>query len=585
MPAPSDHSHDLLTWQGFVARLARLRDAAANLSRPATFDVTIADATHPDVATVAVHGRPTPAEYSLSVLQLSQAHKLITGTFKAGACELGLSGAVAVNGCRVSINPADSLSDIAVKFTRSAANVRAQTVHLGPDDFRLILTANQTGIDGAITLSSITGDALEMLALTVPSAHLVAPKDARFTIDGIEHSAPQNTVIDAIPGATITLLSGPVKGSPAACKVTIGVDPSTAVETVAEFVDALSAASSVDWVKNDRTAEVIASISESIVGGAGCVDMLDAGLSLQSDGHLILDRDALRVRLEADSEQVYRVFAVCVDSDCPELAFVSASAKTLESPASGYIISIVTPASVSTVTAEVAQTEASTETEHLTFSGPLFPTPVKITLPIGGSANDVRARINRSPRLRGRVSADIDSAGKLTLVSRFGVAGVFMATSDLAACSNTSGIGLTPTVVEGVDVDGTIGGEPAEGEGRTLTGCAGNAHTEALQILVTTTIAGDCGRITLHRGLADRVFHVVHQVLEPGQSAAIRSGDVSAQIDDTEQQIVRMNDQLGAFGEYLQQTLSAMDIRVNHLRQQADTMARRTTRSRASRTF
>jgi len=585
MQSPQEDTHDLMMWQGFVARLARLRDAAANLSRPATFDVTVGVSDAPDIAAVAVHGRPATGKRHIVIHNLSQAHKLITGSFAAGAGGLNIAGSLLVNGCRIGIAPADSLNDIAVKFTRSAANVRAQTVHLGPSDFRLIVTANQTGADGAIEISAVEGDALDKLALTAPAAQLVAPRDARFTIDDVDLTAPDNTIVDAIDGVTLTLLGAPTKNKPAACTIDVQIDTTAAVDAVAEFVDAFNHASGSEWASSDRTARVIASIADAVSSGSGCVNVDDAGLTMTKDGSLALDTAALQAMLETDAERVYRVFAMCVDSDSPDLAFVSASAKTLESGVEGFVVTVTNPASVSTVTADIAQTDASDDIEHLTFTGPLFPSTVKLTLPAGSGAVDTCARINRSARLRGRVSADVDPESRLILTSRYGAAGVFSVTSDQPAAANNSGMGETPATVVGVDVDGAIDGEPAIGEGRTLTGCAGNARTEALQILVTAVDAGDCGHVYVHRGLADRIYHMIHQVLESGQSATGRAVDISAQIGDTEQQIARMNDQLGAFGEYLTQTLTAMDLRVTHLREQADAITRRTTRRRASRAF
>jgi len=587
MLQPQEDTHDLLLWQGFVARLARLRDAAANLGRPATFDVTVAVSNDPDVAAVDVHGRPTIGKRHIVIHNLSQAHKLITGTFAAGAAGLDIAGSLLVNGCRIGISPTDSLNDIAVKFTRSAANVRAQTVHLGPNDFRLIVTANQTGVEGAIGISAIDGDALDKLGLSTPAAQLVAPRDAKFTIDGVDLTAPDNTIVDAIPGLTLTLLGAPTKYKSAACAIEVGIDTTAALDAVGEFVDAFNHASGSEWASSDRTAKVIASIAEAVSSGSGCVNMADSALSLTKDGSLALDAVALRTMLETDADRVYRVFAMCVDSDSPDLAFVSASAKTLESGIDGFLVSITHPASVSTVTAGIAQTEVSVDIEHLTFTGPLFPSTVKLTLPVGSGAVDTCTRINRSARLRGRVTADIDAeTNRLILTSRYGAGGVFSVSSDQPPAANNSGIGELPKTMAGVDVEGTIDGEPATGEGRTLTGCAGNANTEALQILVTaTTTVGDCGRVYVHRGLADRIYQMIHLVLESGQSTAGRAGDISAQIGDTEQQIARMNDQLGAFGEYLTQTLSAMDLRVSHLREQADAITRGTTRRQASRTF
>jgi flagellar hook-associated protein 2 len=720
MASQQEQNHDLIMWQGFVARLARLREAAAGLNRPATFDTTVADSSDDRVTTVSVHGPADPGTHTLTIHQLAQAQKLITASFPAGASGLGLAGHLLVNGCVIRIAADDSLNDIAVKFTRAGAHVRAQIVHLGPSDFRLILTANKSGVAGIIALTDIDdGCVLRNLGLIAPdgakairrrlrqfrdgighsgcaslpipsptcpiaaglrlpagspvagtvsilgqpiaidlavdsikdidgkiravgiagletnivapvqhgdgyelhllvadaaeaadpaivddgnvlavlglvqqahgSAQLLTSRDARFTLDDVEHAFPENTIPDLIPGVTLTLVAATTSEQIATATLTVHRNPASAVAAVAEFVDAFNDAARSEFASSSDSSEIVATIAQAITTGTGSVHMSQAGLSFTPEGVLDLDSALLEQALAGNDMQapneMYRVFGLSVACDNPDVAFVGASAKTKESPADGYAVSITQPATCSRAIAAVAQCGRSQADERLIFTGPLFPVSVKLTLPAGNTIEDSVTQINRSARLRGRVTAAVDvESGKLVLNSRYGASGVFNVVSDQDASQMNSGIGKSAEITTGCDVAGTIAGEPATGEGRTLTGCVGNENTEALQILVSVEKLGNCGDIIVTRGIADRVYHAVNQVLEPGQTGGGRS-DLNAQIDDTEQEIARMNDQLGAFGDYLAQTLSAMDVRVHHLMRQVENFKDRSSRTHVSRQF
>lgn len=580
MPVPFDGYHELATWRGFIARLSTLRESASTLNRPATFEVMTATSSDETVATATIDrasagcsgscridGKPIAGEHVLVVEHAAQARKLITTSFQAGASGLGLSGIFRLNSRAIAVFPIDSLNDIAVKIMRSRANVRAQVVHLGPSDFRMILTANETGADGAMEVDEEGGGSLaESLGLLAKDAQLTPGRDARFTVDGVLYSSPDNTIAGLIDGVIVSI--GPPAKS-ASVTIRIDKDTSRAAAAVAEFADAYNAA-----VSQARSEEAMSMVARAIVDAAKGLDLSSAGLSVSSDGMLALDSERLDQALLDDPDAVYRAFALSVDCDHPDIAFLGASAKTRVSPPEGYAVAITRPASVTRVTATIAQSKPSAAEERLTFTGVLFPVPVKITLPAGNSLEDTVARINSSMRLRGRVTASVDEGGCLQLTSRHGSSGVFAVSSDLPASAESSGIGDRPIVEEGCDVAGTIDGEPADGDGRTLTGRPGNTNAEALRIIAAAVVAGDYGHVHVSRGIADRVILAIGDVLDAGQGGA-RGADLSAQIDDTEQEIARMNEQLDAFGEYLEQTVSAMDLRVLRLREHVDALGRR----------
>src|SRR6185503_14746616 len=88
----------------------------------------------------------------------------------------------------------------------------------------------------------------------------------------------------------------------------------------------------------------------------------------------------------------------------------------------------------------------------------------------------------------------------------------------------TGQLGLTAGVYAGVDVSGTIGGLPAIGSGRSLTGATGGA-TDGLAIKYTGTATGAMGTLTFSLGAAGALFFAADAVARSGDGAVATQQD------------------------------------------------------------
>ena len=151
---------------------------------------------------------------------------------------------------------------------------------------------------------------------------------------------------------------------------------------------------------------------------------------------------------------------------------------------------------------------------------------------------------------------------------RYGVAGRFTLSSNQAASASNSGIG-TPTVVNGVDLAGTINGEAATGSGQYLLGTVGNAHTEGLQVQYTGSSTGVVGSINFTRGAANSLRGKLSSYLDSvsGQ-LTIEDKSIQSQVDDITKSITDAQAGLVTKEQFFRDKFTAMETALSRLQTQ-----------------
>lgn len=99
--------------------------------------------------------------------------------------------------------------------TQAGDKVKASTLQVGTNDYRLILRSVDTGASQAITLSDSSGGSLDSKlysaydATTNPTGvqSIQSAQDASFKYNGITLTRSSNTITDITPGVTINLLA------------------------------------------------------------------------------------------------------------------------------------------------------------------------------------------------------------------------------------------------------------------------------------------------------------------------------------------------------------------------------------------
>jgi flagellar hook-associated protein 2 len=298
--------------------------------------------------------------YAVNVTNIATSQSITSGAFNAtdklGTGTMKLS----VGGKDMTINITDgnnTLSGIASAINSAPDNpgVTAAIVN-GKDGAHLVLRSSSTGLANGIDIDVTSSDAalnkLDVTSststtgpdpddptktITVPEhtvvdgsgnwTQSVAGQDALFTIAGTEVTSASNTVKDAISGVTLTLTSESV-GDPQT--LTIGQDTDGQKTAIEAFVTAynnyVSTASSLttfdatqakgsqggallgDSMMNTIKNTLATIISKGVGTGKDQVNLASIGITLQPDGTLKTDEDALTAAISSNSGTVASLF-------------------------------------------------------------------------------------------------------------------------------------------------------------------------------------------------------------------------------------------------------------------------------------
>ena len=550
---------------------------------------------------------PDSAHTGAGSLGLNSATQSVANALGA-ASGSAASGTVQINGVNVSVNlNTDSLNTIAASINHAGiTGITAEVVALpdsngnisGSSPQQLQILSSSPSTPPAFADSN---NILATLGITQAgfTSTISQAKDAQFNLDGLNLTRPSNVISDAIPGATVKLLSG-TTASPGTTTLSVAQDTNTIVQSVQSFASAYNAVQDFITQQNTFTAPAAGSagtagtspplfgdltlnqiqqqLTNTLNAVSGSTTLQDIGLTLNSAGDLNVDTTKLTNALQTTPIQVSNLFGLSGQADNGNVQFVSGNIKTQASSGVGYPVVITQAASQSSVLAQAAPPGTSTAPETLTFSGALFSnTTASLTLPQGNSLQDTVNQINASSSLSGKVYASIDPtthALKLSSLS-YGSGTDFSVAS--GQTSGGSGIAAGTTATTGVDVAGTINGEPATGQGRTLTGNAGNSTTEGINLLVSATTAGSYGHVQVTHGLADALNNAATKIMDPTQGGVILAeNSLNTQISSAQTQIQQIQDQVSAYQAYLTQMFSDMETRVSALQNQGAVFAAQT---------
>jgi len=222
-------------WREVNSRLYSLREAAYDLQSILTFRGRSAAVTNEDVLTASAGAGTQNGVYNIEVSGLARAHSIGSDTQANAGDPLGQAGTVRVNGEDIEITTEDTLESIAQKINSTAGvGVNASVVQVGEEDFRLVLTAVDTGKANEITLSD-DGDVLAGLGLLDAGGEikneLQAAEDAVLKVNGLEVSRAGNIIDDLITDVTLELKEA------GAVTLTVDVDEEQVVTAVQNFVE------------------------------------------------------------------------------------------------------------------------------------------------------------------------------------------------------------------------------------------------------------------------------------------------------------------------------------------------------------
>lgn len=160
-----------------------------------------------------------------------------TNSVATGTGTMGLTvGGVVYN---IDYTASTTLEDLRDSINNIAGtSVKASTLQVGANDYRLILTSAQTGANQTISLTDSVGGGLDTKLLAYDAAtnptgmqEIQAARDATFQYNGITLTRSTNTITDVTPGMTINLLKD--AGS---ANISIAQDTQAITDSMSSFV-------------------------------------------------------------------------------------------------------------------------------------------------------------------------------------------------------------------------------------------------------------------------------------------------------------------------------------------------------------
>ena len=278
----------------------------------------------------------------------------------------------------VNVTSTDSLRDIRDKINQlnagsDATGVTASILKVGGSDYRLILTADDTGLtNGVVNLAGADLDAagnlanLQIGAVAEGNARttLQSAADATLDVDNITITRESNTITDAIAGYTLDLLNA----EPATTiTVSTSVDEAAVKEKIQSFVDSYNQV--MDFINDQMTydpetktsgilageslmrsikSQLADSLLTAVPGLASDRNSLAMiGIEPDSKGHLGINSTILDDFLSTDPEAVRDVFAARGTSTNASLEFLTYGENTVSGT---YAVNITTAAEQATAT-------------------------------------------------------------------------------------------------------------------------------------------------------------------------------------------------------------------------------------------
>lgn len=289
--------------------------------------------------------------YDLEIKQLATAQKVAGSTYADKTTDLGLTGTFTIGledmeQVTVEVDDDMTLAEIAeaINLTTDESGVSASVLEVANGDFRLILSASQTGQQIQITDTSGSGLG-QSLGLTDVDGNWVnelqEAKNSIVTIDGIEITRSTNTLDDVIEGVTFTLYQE--TENDATINVEISNDLTSIKSAITNLVEAYNAYR--EWALTQaETATAGGASSDAILFGDATLrsvntavaealstvidkdSMAMLGLSYDESNYLELDEDTLNSALLQNLDEVEKLISFTMTKDSKDIALLSRNA-------------------------------------------------------------------------------------------------------------------------------------------------------------------------------------------------------------------------------------------------------------------
>ncbi len=309
--------------------LSNFQTAMTNLGSVSALKLFKGTSTNADVVTLTPGSNAEVGTFGVEVVRLAENHKMAsdehldTDTFGGEKPNDALHiqvGSDAANTLTVDLSTAATLAEIRTAINDDVNNPGVTATIINGDDGnqKLILTANDSGADSALTLSKSGKVKLSDFGFDTVNdiGNNTDLLDAEINVDGYTITRATNNISDVISGVTLNLVSADPGNTH-----TIGVerDLEAVEEAVQSFANAFNElrASIKSLRAGDLEADssllsierrVFSILNTPANGGVYSV-LSEVGLSMQKDGTMSLDTTKMKTALQTDFDGVAQLFA------------------------------------------------------------------------------------------------------------------------------------------------------------------------------------------------------------------------------------------------------------------------------------
>ena len=423
-------------------------------------------------------------------------------------------------------------------------------------------------------------------------------------MNGIEIKSDSNSVSEAIQGVTLDV------SAIGSSTLTVSKDTAAITTAVNDFVKAYNELNKTIGgltafntetgkgaiLQGDASVRSIQSqlrrqISTVMEGTGGKLNSLtQIGIGFQQDGSLKVDSTKLNKAITDNAADFGGLFAAMGSTTDNMIKFDKSSAATKPGT---YPINITSLATRGDLVSSAALGGSTTIAPNTVWRVTLNQTdPVtesktqEIKLQAGTYSKDdlaalIRSAINGNATFAGAgdtVESSVGDDGRLTLASsKYGeLSNISIAGVSGSSVDSIFG-GATPT--KGKDVEGTIGGVAATGNGQALTAAAGSP-AEGIQVSITGGLVGDRGTVTFSQGFAHQLTNLAAgfvgkdsllQTKTEGLNVSIKS--IASQRERFESRLESIEKRYRAQVVALDAMMTSMQSTSNYLTQQLATLS------------
>ncbi len=592
----------LSAYGSLKSALSKFRSTVKELTKITAFQTMTASSSEEEAISVSPSAGAQTGRFDIKVNKLAQSQSVASKAFEDRNSAVGSGklvfrfGEWSEDGSTftpdadrpaktVVIDPSsNTLADIRAAINEAGVGVTASIVNDGTGE-RLILTANETGRSNgfAIEVEDAEG-ALGELAMTDGTSTMSltrAGSDAELEVNGLTLTRAKNSVNDIIEGVTLQLK----KTTSNSVTINVERDNGAVRKQIEGFVKAyndlreeikkLSAYDAETRQSAPLTGDaVLRNISSSltrtmmdtlgVLEGDAVRSLVDIGLTTNKDGKLEIDNNLLDKALNQNFELVGALFASVGLPQNSGVEYVGAKGYTQPGK---YAVSITQQATRGALNGSAVTGPITIDDSNKAFRIKVDGVQsYRIELAAGSYtpeelAQELQAKINGDRKLADEgksVTVEYDGNGFVIHSATYGSKSTVEVTAVDAAFATVTG--LSGEGVAGLDVQGTINGVAAEGDGQYLTAVTGAAN--GLKLKIVGTELGDYGVVTFSQGLMTTLDDLLGEFLDGDGSLDAATEGIKREQKAMDDAQARLDARMEQVRKRFMAQFTAMDILV-----------------------